>query len=294
MSTRLDRCAPTATKTASNPPSRRSASRSSTRWPPVIAHAERRDPLELGARAPPGAAGRPGCRSASSRRARLPRRGSRPRGPAGPGGRRPTARSARRRSPAPACRCGRGGGGEQPTPAPGRGRRGSARPSGSRPRCRARRGCTRSRRGGSRPARGSAGNGLSATRARQASLVTAGLDVGEPGLDVLAGRAADVARRQQVHVDGASAAHRPGPSVLFRQLGQPRDVLAGSTHRSSHPWGPSLWKVGHAARGRLRPRRGARSSVRGPHRLRSRRECPGPRPRPSRRARRRRRRRRRR
>ena len=33
MSTRLDRCAPTATKTASKAPARRSASRSSTRWP---------------------------------------------------------------------------------------------------------------------------------------------------------------------------------------------------------------------------------------------------------------------
>ena len=46
-----------------------------------------------------------------------------------------------------------------PSPAPARDRRGSARPSGSRPRCRARPGCRRSRRGGSRPARGSPGTG---------------------------------------------------------------------------------------------------------------------------------------
>ena len=47
MSTRLDRCAPTATKTASKPPSRRSASRSSTRWSAVDPHAQRRDPVDL-------------------------------------------------------------------------------------------------------------------------------------------------------------------------------------------------------------------------------------------------------
>ena len=141
MSTRLDRCAPTATNTASKPPSRRSASRSVD---PVVAgdpHAERRDPVDLRRRARRGAAGRRGSRSASSRPARRRRRGSRPRDPAAPGGRRPTARSARRRSPAPACRCAAAAD-RTASRAPAPDRRGTARPRGSRPRCRAWRGCS--------------------------------------------------------------------------------------------------------------------------------------------------------
>ena len=122
------------------------ARRSSARPTPRSGRARRR--------ARRGAAGRPGCRTASSRPARRPRPGSPPRGRAGPGGRRPTARSARRRSRAPACRCGPVEG-RTANPARARGRRGTARPSGSRRRCRGRRGCRRSRTGGSRPARGS-------------------------------------------------------------------------------------------------------------------------------------------
>ena len=91
-------------------------------------------------RARHGAGDRRGCRTASCRRARRPRRGSRPRVPAGPGGRRPRARSAPSRSPAPAGRCVSAA---RRTASPSRapGRRGSARPNGSRRRCRGWRGC---------------------------------------------------------------------------------------------------------------------------------------------------------
>ena len=61
------------------------ARRSSARRTPRSGRARRR--------ARRAAAGRPGCRSASSRPARRRRRGSPPRGRAGPGGRRPRARS---------------------------------------------------------------------------------------------------------------------------------------------------------------------------------------------------------
>ena len=93
MSTRLDRCAPTATNTASKPPSSRSAARSSTRWPQMkrTPSAAIRCELDL-----QHVAGQPvvrGCRSASSRPARRPRPGSRPRGPGAPGGRPRRARS---------------------------------------------------------------------------------------------------------------------------------------------------------------------------------------------------------
>ena len=60
-------------------------------------HAQRRDPLDLAARARRGAAGRPGSRSASSRPARRRHRGSRPHGRAVPGDRRPRARWVPRR-----------------------------------------------------------------------------------------------------------------------------------------------------------------------------------------------------
>ena len=72
ISTRFDRCAPTATNTASKPPSRRSASRSVTRWSPVNRTPSAAIRVDLRARARRGASGRPGCRSASSRRAPAP------------------------------------------------------------------------------------------------------------------------------------------------------------------------------------------------------------------------------
>ena len=80
MSTRLDRCAPTATNTASKPPSRRSAARSVD---PVSAgdpSRRARRSARSRRRARRAAAGRRGCRSASSRRARRRRPGSPPRG----------------------------------------------------------------------------------------------------------------------------------------------------------------------------------------------------------------------
>src|SRR5262249_54317258 len=51
-------------------------------------------------------------------------------------------------------------------------------------------------------------------------LVPARLGVRQPGLDVLAGRAARVAGRQQVDVDGTALAHRPGPPAPVQQIGQ--------------------------------------------------------------------------
>ena len=106
ISTRFDRCAPTATNTASKPPSRRSASRSVTRWLPVNLDAQRPDPLDLPAE---HVAGHPVGRDPvahHARPARRRRRGSRPRDQPRQvvGGRQPAR--ARRRSPAPACRCG--------------------------------------------------------------------------------------------------------------------------------------------------------------------------------------------
>ena len=156
MSTRFERCAPTATKTASKPPSCALGGQILDLVRRGDAHAHRLDPVELAARARRVADGRPGSRSASSRPARRPSPGSPPRDRAGRGGRRPTDRTARHRSRAPARRCGPGAG-RIAIPARARGRRGTARPSGSRPRCRDRPGCRRSRTGGSRPARGSRG-----------------------------------------------------------------------------------------------------------------------------------------
>ena len=154
MSTRLERWAPTATKTASKPPS---SLLGDEVLDPVLAghpHAQRRDPVEL---AVEHVAGQPVGRDAVAHH------------PAGlgagvpdldlvaepgqvVGGREPAR--ARRRSRAPACRCGPVEG-RTASPARARGRRGSARPSGSRRRCRGRRGCRRSRTGGSRRVRGS-------------------------------------------------------------------------------------------------------------------------------------------
>ena len=158
MSTRFERCAPTATKTASNPPSARSAARSSTRWSQTIAHAERRDAADLGvehvARQAVGgdavahhAAGL-GAGVADLDLVAEPREVVRGREPARAGADHEHALAAalgRRRRTASRAR------------SPGR--RGSARPSGSRRRCRARRGCRRSRTGGSRRARGSRASG---------------------------------------------------------------------------------------------------------------------------------------
>ena len=63
--------------------------------------------------------------------------------------------------------------------------------------------------------------------------VIARLGVGQPGLDVLPGRAARVARRQQVDVDRALLADRSRAGPAVQQIRQRRDVL-------------SLWSQGHS------------------------------------------------
>ena len=55
-------------------------------------------------------------------------------------------------------------------------------------------------------------------------LVLACLRMGQPRLDVLPGRAAGVARGQQVQVDRPPLAHRPGPPLPVRQVGQRRHI----------------------------------------------------------------------
>src|SRR5215472_5068220 len=64
-------------------------------------------------------------------------------------------------------------------------------------------------------------------------LMPAGLGVRQPGLDVLPGRAARVARWQQVEVHGTALPHRPGSPAPVQQVGQRRHVR----------W----WLVGHLA-----------------------------------------------
>ena len=65
-------------------------------------------------------------------------------------------------------------------------------------------------------------------------LVSARLGVREPGLDVLAGRAAGVARRQQVDVDGAALADRAGVGTPVQQVGQRRHVPHRVVHAGRH------------------------------------------------------------
>ncbi len=55
-------------------------------------------------------------------------------------------------------------------------------------------------------------------------LVLAGLDVGQPRLDVLAGRTGRVARRQQIDVDGSLASDRARLGVAVGQVRQRREV----------------------------------------------------------------------
>ena len=156
MSTRFERCAPTATKTASK---RALLALGDEVLDPVAAghpHAHRRDPVEL---AGEHVAGQPVGRDAVPHHpARLlarvpdlhlvaePRQVVGGRQTARPGAdhEHPLAAADRRE-------------GRTAIPAPARGRPGTARPNGSRRRCRGRRGCRRSRTGGSRPARGSRG-----------------------------------------------------------------------------------------------------------------------------------------
>jgi len=55
-------------------------------------------------------------------------------------------------------------------------------------------------------------------------LVPAGLRMRQPRLDVLPGRAPGVARGQQIDVDGALLAHRPGPPAPVQQVRQRRHI----------------------------------------------------------------------
>ena len=71
-------------------------------------------------------------------------------------------------------------------------------------------------------------------------LVPAGLRVRQPGLDVLAGRAAGVARRQQVDVDGTALADRAGVGAPVQQVRQRRDVPHRILQRIAHVCGPAM------------------------------------------------------
>jgi hypothetical protein len=66
-------------------------------------------------------------------------------------------------------------------------------------------------------------------------LVITGLGVRQPGLDVLTSRAARVTRRQQIHVDGAPVADRPGAGAPVHEIGQRRDVRMRTGHLATPP-----------------------------------------------------------
>src|SRR5262249_37672008 len=67
-------------------------------------------------------------------------------------------------------------------------------------------------------------------------LVPALLREPEPGLDVLAGRAARVARRQQVGVDRPPVAHRTGAGAAVLQVGQRCDVADAAVRAGMEGW----------------------------------------------------------
>jgi hypothetical protein len=55
-------------------------------------------------------------------------------------------------------------------------------------------------------------------------LMVAGLDMSQPGLDVLTGRTGGVARREKVDVDGTATPNGSGPGAPVRQIRQRRDI----------------------------------------------------------------------
>ena len=57
--------------------------------------------------------------------------------------------------------------------------------------------------------------------------------VGQPGLDVLARRAAGVARRQQIDIDGATSPNRPSRGYAVHEVRQWRDVARRPGHASA-------------------------------------------------------------
>ena len=124
------------------------------------------------------------------------------------GGRQPAR--PRRRRPALACRCGPAGD-RTSSRAPGPGRRGTARPSGSTPHCRAWRGCRRSRTGGSRPARGSPPAGCPRPAARHAcSWRPPGRARARPGCSPRPGTRRCTAAADRRRPDGARGPARRG------------------------------------------------------------------------------------
>jgi hypothetical protein len=60
--------------------------------------------------------------------------------------------------------------------------------------------------------------------------MVARLGMGEPGLNVLAGRAPGVARRQQVDVQRPTLAHWTSPRSTVQQVGKPRDIALWARH----------------------------------------------------------------
>ena len=92
-------------------------------------------------------------------------------------------------------------------------------------------------------------------------LVSARLGVRQPRLDVLAGRAAGVARRQQVDVDGAALANRARAGTPVQQVGQRRHVPRWVVHAGRHgrtPMASRLTRLGRT------PGCGARAASCGP------------------------------
>ena len=218
MSTRLDRWAPTATNTASKRPrgARARGPRPNSCGQP---HPERGDPIDLCADhvawQPVGGnpvAHHPARLGAGVANLDLVSEPARD-------GRRPTDRSAPRRSPARACRSAPAVD-RTPRPARAPGRRGTARPRESTARCRDRRDCRRSHTGGSRPGRGSPGTGSRRSAARQACSCSPALTCaiqpwmfsppGSPRCRVGADRRTPVARRARAPCASAPAPGRAG------------------------------------------------------------------------------------
>jgi hypothetical protein len=62
-------------------------------------------------------------------------------------------------------------------------------------------------------------------------LVLAGPGTRQPGLDILTGRAAGVARREQVSIDGLARSQRPRQSRAMQQIWQRCKVMWLMAHR---------------------------------------------------------------
>ena len=97
-------------------------------------------------------------------------------------------------------------------------------------------------------------------------LVPARLGVREPGLDVLAGRAAGIARRQQIDVDGSALADRAGVGPSVQQVRQRRDVphrVAHASPSSRTTIAPRLTPLAVTGRAHSRQKRSSRFLARG-------------------------------